>query len=412
MLAWRSIVRLLRGAGWLVVCVAGIAPPILQGQSLSPDLEAILFPNQDDLRAVSEKPVSQTLGLPPALLAPLTLRSQSPSSDFDEILFPNQDDLRVVPVRPISQALGLPPAPITLSKHAKTPLKYDVSKIGDRGVEKGVNFYSYEREQALGKELSSQLEATSKLLNDPVVCDYVNKVGQRLVRYSDAKIPFTIKVIDDDQVNAFALPGGYFYVNSGLILAAQTEAELAGVMAHEIAHVAARHATKGATRTQIWNLASMSLVFVGGPVGMAVRQVSSLAVPMTFMKFSRNFEREADLLGIEYEYAAGYDPQAFIDFFERIASQSKKPNIVARAFDSHPMNQDRIRRAQKEIESMLPPHDQYLVNTSEFDEVKAHLLEKYNVRLVRGADSSGDKPVLHRRDSDPVPGGTEEGPKQ
>jgi len=412
MLAWRSFVRLLRGAGWLVVCVAGIAPAILQGQSLSPDLEAILFPNQDDLRAVSEKPVSQVLGLPAALLAPFTLRSQSPSSDFDEILFPNQDDLRVVPVRPISQALGLPPAPITLSKHAKTPLKYDVSKIGDRGVEKGVNFYSYEREQALGKELSSQLEATSKLLNDPVVCDYVNKVGQRLVRYSDAKIPFTIKVIDDDQVNAFALPGGYFYVNSGLILAAQSEAELAGVMAHEIAHVAARHATKGATRTQIWNLASMSLVFVGGPVGMAVRQVSSLAVPMTFMKFSRNFEREADLLGIEYEYAAGYDPQAFIDFFERIASQSKKPNIVARAFDSHPMNQDRIRRAQKEIESMLPPQDQYLVNTSEFDEVKAHLLEKYNVRLVRGADSSGDKPVLHRRDSDPVPGGTEEGPKQ
>ena len=414
MLAWRSFVRLLRGVGWLAFCVPGIAPLILPGQSPS-SLDAILFPNQDDLRSVSKKPISQALGLPAALLAPLTFERQSPSSDFDAILFPNQDDLRVVVVKPISQALGLPPAPITQSKHSKTPLKYDVSKIGDRGVEKGVNFYSYEREQALGKELSSQLEATSKLLNDPVVSDYVNKVGQRLVRYSDAKIPFTIKVIDDDQVNAFALPGGYFYVNSGLILAAQSEAELAGVMAHEIAHVAARHATKGATRTQIWNLASMSLVFVGGPVGMAVRQVSSLAVPMTFMKFSRNFEREADLLGIEYEYAAGYDPQAFIDFFERIASQSKKPNIVARAFDSHPMNQDRIRRAQKEIESMLPPHDQYLVNTSEFDEVKAHLLEKYNVRLVRGADSGGDKgdkPVLHRRDSDSVPGGTEEGPKQ
>jgi predicted Zn-dependent protease len=259
------------------------------------------------------------------------------------------------------------------------------------------------------------LEATSKLLDDPLVCDYVNKLGQRLVSYSDAKVPFTIKVLDDDQVNAFALPGGYFYVNTGLILAAQSEAELAGVMAHEIAHVAARHATKGATRSQIWNMASMSLVFVGGPVGMAVRQVTSIAVPMTFMKFSRNFEREADLLGIEYEYAAGYDPQAFVDFFERIASQRKNPNFVARAFDSHPMNQDRIRRAQKEIATMLPAHDQYIVNTSEFDEMKAHLLERFNARLALTADPSSDKPVLRRRENDgavpPDTGGTDDRPK-
>ena len=294
--------------------------------------------------------------------------------------------------------------PITRSgKAGKTPSKYDVSKIGDRGIEKGINFYSFEREQQLGQELSREIEASAKLLDDPMVCDYVNTLGQRLVRYSDAKVPFTIKVLDDDQVNAFALPGGYFYVNSGLILAAQSEAELAGVMAHEIAHVAARHGTKSATRVQIWNVASMSLVFVGGPVGMAVRQVTSLAVPMTFMKFSRNFEREADLLGIEYEYAAGYDPQAFVDFFERIASQRKKPNFIARAFDSHPMNQDRIRRAQKEVGTMLPPHDQYVVNTSEFDQVREHLLQRYNDKLQILADPSADKPVLRRRESGGAP---------
>jgi len=186
-------------------------------------------------------------------------------------------------------------------------------------------------------------------------------------------------------------------------------------MAHEIAHVAARHGTKSATRVQIWNVASMSLVFVGGPVGMAVRQVSSIALPMTFMKFSRNFEREADLLGIEYEYAAGYDPQAFVDFFERIASQRKKPNFIARAFDSHPMNQDRIRRAQKEVGTMLPPHDQYVVNTSEFDEIKAHLLQRYNDKLQILADPSADKPVLRRRENagavPPDTGATADRPK-
>ena len=362
-------------------------------------LRNVLFPNQDDLAALKENH---------------SLAQAEDSVPLRNVLFPNLSDFDVLHQNP-----GLPQAAdlaslqkVAKSKLAKIPSKYDVTKIGDRGIEKGINFYSFEREQALGKDLSQELEATSKLLDDPIVCDYVNKLGQRLVRYSDAKVPFTIKVLDDDQVNAFALPGGYFYVNSGLILAAESEAELAGVMAHEIAHVAARHATKGATRSQIWNLASMSLVFVGGPVGMAVRQVTSIAVPMTFMKFSRNFEREADLLGIEYEYAAGYDPQAFVDFFERIASQRKKPNFIARAFDSHPMNQDRIRRAQKEIGTMLPAHDQYIVNTSEFDEVKAHLLERYNARLALGADPRADKPVLVRRGKDETsPADTDDRPK-
>jgi beta-barrel assembly-enhancing protease len=287
----------------------------------------------------------------------------------------------------------------------KIKTKYDITKIGERGVEKGINFYSIQAEQALGRELAQEIEANCKLLEDPVVNEYVNRLGQRLVSHSDAKVPFTIKVLDSEEVNAFALPGGYFYVNTGLILAAETEAELAGVMAHEIAHVAARHGTRGATRSQIWNLASMSLVFVGGPVGMALREVSNIAMPMTFMKFSRGFEREADLLGIEYEYAAGYDPESFIDFFERIAVQRKKPNFLARAFASHPMNEDRIRRAQKEIATMLPEHDEYVVNTSEFDQVKARLIQLINDKTKLGIvdPSGGNKPTLHRRDREQTP---------
>jgi predicted Zn-dependent protease len=303
-----------------------------------------------------------------------------------------------------------PLAPQLAPSHGK-PVKidprYDVNKIGDRGTGSGINFYSMEQEQALGREMSMEVEAACKLFKDPAVNDYINTLGQRLVRYSDAKVPFTIKVVDDDQVNAFALPGGFLYVTTGLILAAETEAELAGVMSHEIAHVAARHGTKGATRTQIWNLASLPLVFVGGPVGMAVREVSQFAMPMTMMKFSRNFEREADMLGLEYEYAAGYDPSAFVDFFERINTERKKPNFVARAFATHPMNRDRITRAQKEIDTMLPEHEQYIVNTSEFVEIRAHL------QAIKGAapklekvQHNANKPVLHRRESDaPVPGG-------
>jgi predicted Zn-dependent protease len=335
----------------------------------------------------------------------LTAGAYGQSPDPSEVIVPRDagDFQRLIQMdQPPAVALAPPLA--GASKSFKIASKYDINKIGERGVEKGINFYSWQQEQALGRELAQEIEANCKLLDDPVVNEYVNRLGQRLVSHSDAKVPFTIKVLDSEEVNAFALPGGYFYVNSGLILAAETEAELAGVMAHEIAHVAARHGTRGATRSQIWNLASMSLVFVGGPIGLAAREVSSIAMPMTFMKFSRGFEREADLLGIEYEYAAGYDPEAFIDFFERVAAQRKKPNFIARAFSSHPMNDDRIRRAQKEIATMLPEHDQYIINTSEFDQIKARLVQMVNAKTKLGlVDPNGSKPTLHRRDQESPP---------
>jgi predicted Zn-dependent protease len=200
----------------------------------------------------------------------------------------------------------------------------DPEEIGNRDVGKGVNFYSLEKEIALGKQIAQEVEHQAKIIDDPTIAEYVNRVGQNLVRNSDAKVPFTIKVLDTEEVNAFALPGGFFYVNSGLILKADTESELAGVMAHEIAHVAARHGTKQATRGQIINLASIPLIFAGGWAGYAIRQGTGLAIPLGFLNFSRAFEREADYLGLQYLYKTGYDPTAFVDFFEKVQSLEKK----------------------------------------------------------------------------------------
>ncbi|MGI9101484.1 MAG: M48 family metallopeptidase [Terriglobales bacterium] len=296
-------------------------------------------------------------------------------------------ELELMIQRPPSAPVGASQPPI--------PSKYNVDKIGDRNVGHGLDFYSLEKERALGKELSEEVERTAHFVRDPVIVEYVNRLGQNLVRNSDAKVPFTIKVIDNDEINAFALPGGFFYVNSGLILAAENEAELAGVMAHEIAHVAARHATKNATRSEIFNLASIPLIFIGGPAGYAVRQFVGLAVPMSFLKFSRDAEREADMLGLEYQYATGYDPQEFVRFFEKLHDQKKKRGLLSRAFSTHPMTSDRIKRAQDEIARYLPPRREYMVDTSDFQEAKARLQELENAHHIDGG--KGIHPTLRRR---------------
>ena len=279
--------------------------------------------------------------------------------------------------------------------------KYDVSRIGHRNIGSGLDFYSIDREIALGHQLAGEVEQNTKLVTDPIVNEYINRIGQNLVRNSDARVPFTIKVLDTDEVNAFALPGGFFYVNSGLILAADDEAELAGVMAHEIAHVAARHATKNMTRAQIWNMASVPLIFIGGPAAYIISEVASIAVPMTYLKFSRDAEREADLLGLEYDYAAGYDPHAFVEFFEKLnVDGKKKHSVLAKAFATHPMTADRIQAAQDEIRKYLPDRPDYLVDTSEFENVKARLIWLENGRRLGGAKGGdGNRPVLLRRTS-------------
>ena len=278
----------------------------------------------------------------------------------------------------------------------------DVNAIGNRnvGCGKGVgNWYSLEKQIAMGKEFAQQVETSSKLITDPVITEYVNRIGQNIVRNSDAQVPFTIKVIDSDDVNAFALPGGFFYVNSGVILAASNEAELAGVMAHEIAHVAACHAAREQTRAQLANLASLPLIFVGGGIGMyAMQTAAGFMVPAAFMKFSRNFEAEADYLGLQYLYKSGYDPQAFTSFFEKVESmEKKKPGFMDKAFGSHPQTPDRIAKTQAEISSILPARDEYIVDTSDFENVKARLAKLENRHKIDNGNE--DRPTLRRSTS-------------
>jgi beta-barrel assembly-enhancing protease len=276
--------------------------------------------------------------------------------------------------------------------------KEDVDAIGNRGVGKGVNFYSIEKEIALGKGLAQEVERSSKLIDDPVVTEYVNRVGQNLVRNSDARVPFTIKVIDSDEVNAFALPGGFFYVNSGLILRAQEESELAGVMAHEISHVTARHGTKNATKGEIMQLASIpAMIFIPySMAGYALYEGMNIAIPLTYLKFSRDSEREADFLGLQYMYKAGYDPNAFVTFFERIqADEKRRPGTIPKVFSTHPPTPDRIEAAQKEIARILPNKPEYIVTTSEFDSVKARLRNIMFARKVQ--DNAPGKPSLRTR---------------
>ena len=283
------------------------------------------------------------------------------------------------------------------------PAKKDPEQIGDRDVGKGVNLYSIEKEIAVGKKYAQDIERQAKLVEDPVVTEYVNRLGQNLVRNSDVKIPVSIKVIDSDEVNAFALPGGFFYVNTGLLLRAETEAELAGVMAHEIAHIAARHGTRQASRGQIVNLASIPLIFVGGWAGYGIRQAASILIPMGFLKFSRGFEKEADLLGLQYLYKAGYDPTAFVDFFEKLqAAEKRKPGTMAKVFSSHPPTGSRITFAQKNIQEILDSKPEYVVTTSEFNNIKSRLELMHNRRVIDDPEKDPDRPRLKKRGSGQV----------
>jgi hypothetical protein len=279
----------------------------------------------------------------------------------------------------------------------------DVSATGTRDIGgRGLgNWYSTESEMKEGKGISMEIEKSVKFINDPVVTEYVNRIGQNIVKNSDAKVPFTIKVIDSDEINAMALPGGFFYVNSGLILAADDEAELAGVMAHEISHVAAHHAMREQTRLNYAQFGTIPLIFIGGGLGYGLYEAAGLAVPVTFLQFSRDFERQADFLGIQYMYRAGYDPQALPSMFEKIEHLEKtKPNLIAKAFSDHPQTPDRILATQQEIAHLLPPKDEYIITTSEFDDVKARLARIENKRKLRDGQNE-KKPSLRRASTSP-----------
>ena len=276
--------------------------------------------------------------------------------------------------------------------------KKNPEEIGNRKVDNGVNFYSIEKEIALGKQMAQEVERQARIVDDPIVAEYVNRIGQNLVRNSDAKVPFTIKVVDAEDINAFALPGGFFFVNTGVLLNADNEAEMAGVMAHEIAHVAARHGTRQATRGDIANYASIPLIFLGGWTGYAIRQGMGLAIPMGFLKFNRGFESEADMLGLQYMYKSGYDPVSFVDFFEKIQSlEKRKPGTMSKIFSDHPPTGDRIEKSQAVIQKYLKEKPEYVVNTSEFNDVKARVVAMHNRRTVdSNKDKDSGRPTLRR----------------
>ncbi len=271
--------------------------------------------------------------------------------------------------------------------------KDDPNQIGNRDVGKGVNFYSLEKEMALGKQLAEEVQRQAKVLDDPLITEYVNRVGQNLVRNSDAKVPFKFQVIEGPEVNAFALPGGYVFVYTGLIKMADEEDEFAGALAHEIAHVAARHMTRNATKGQLAQIGTIPLsIALGGLGGYAARQAAGLAIPMTLLSFTRKDESEADYLGVQYMYAAGYDPNGVISIFEKLeALERNKPGVVSRMFASHPMDADRIARTQQEIQKILPARPDYVVTTSEYTQIRERLMTQ---EAGRKTDPKSDRPTL------------------
>ncbi len=312
--------------------------------------------------------------------------------------------------------------------HSGKPLSTneDPNMIGKRNINTGIIAKmsgSTEKEVRLGREAAAEVDRQAKFVDDPMITEYVNRVGQNIVLHSDSKVPFTIKVIDSDEVNAFALPGGFFYVNKGLLLAADNEAELAGVMAHEIAHVAARHAVENQTKATLLEYAALGgSIFLGGIPGMIYQNTAGIGLLGIFMKFSRSAEEEADKLGVQYMYAAGYDPGAMATMFEKLeAKNKKKPGLIARAFSTHPAPPDR-RAAALALAARFPEHDEYVISSSEFQRVKSKLLRLSNARATTagaiqaaGDDGAPGRPTLKRRaptpddsTTTPTPDGTEQ----
>ncbi len=336
--------------------------------------------------------------------------TQTPAQPQDTSTVPKSDPSVSVPAdakpdaktdtKASAKTDAIPSPGEALDPHIKKGSEDDVDAIGTRDIgHRGLgNWYSIDGEISMGKESSMEVEKSAHMINDPVVAEYVNRIGQNIVKNSDCKVPFTIKVIDSDEINAMALPGGFFYVNSGLILAADEEAELAGVMAHETAHVCAHHAAREMTRLHYAEIGSIPLIIMteGSWTGYGIYEASQLAIPVSFLEFSREFEAEADWLGLQYMYKAGYDPQAFVQFFEKLdALEKHKPGTLAKVFADHPQTPDRIMHSEEEIATIMPPKPDYIVSTSEFDDVKARLARIENKRKLN--DKSGDnKPTLRR----------------
>ncbi|HEX7157452.1 MAG TPA: M48 family metalloprotease [Edaphobacter sp.] len=337
---------------------------------------------------------------PASTQPPANVPAETPLPKSPDTTKPSSDDVKAAADTASKKADSLPQPGEAMSTHIKKGGEDDVDAVGTRNIGgRGVgNWYSTDSEIRMGKQYAMEIEKTAHMVTDPVVNEYINRVGQNIVKNSDCKVPFTIKVLDSEEINAMALPGGFFYVNSGLILAADEEAELAGVMAHETAHVCAHHAARQMTKLNYVQIGSIPLIIFtqGTWTGYGIYEATQLAVPIAFLKFSRSDEAEADWLGMQYMYKSGYDPQAFVQFFEKIdALEKHKPGTLARVFADHPQTPDRINRSEDEIATILPAKPDYIVSTSEFDDVKARLARIENKRKLNDKDK-GNKPTLRR----------------
>jgi predicted Zn-dependent protease len=327
---------------------------------------------------------------------------------------PAEETKKTTQTQPEQKDQKKPAATTTTTAKSNKPLSTneDPNMIGKRNINSGIIAKmsgSIEKEVRLGREAAAEVDRQAKFVDDPMITEYVNRVGQNIVLHSDSKVPFTIKVIDSDEVNAFALPGGFFYVNKGLLLAADNEAELAGVMAHEIAHVAARHAVENQTKASLLEYAAIGgSIFLGGIPGMIYQNTAGIGLLGIFMKFSRSAEEEADKLGVQYMYAAGYDPGAMATMFEKLeAKNKKKPGFIARAFATHPAPPDR-RATALALAARFPEHEEYVISSSEFQRVKNRLLRLSNARAstagaIQGSEEGGapGRPTLKRRQPTP-----------
>ena len=288
----------------------------------------------------------------------------------------------------------------------------DVEKIGNRRITGGrvygifPNMITLEKEIELGRQVASEFEQTAFLLEDRVVNEYIDRLTQNIVRHSDAKIPFHVKVVDTDEVNAFAFPGGFFYVNKGLILEAENESELVGVIAHEISHIIARHATVRMSKGQYLQIAAIpAMVFGGYWAQMALQNGLGLAINLELLGVTRESEREADQLGVQYAWNAGYDPNGFVTFFEKLKAQEKDNHSrLAGWFRTHPSTEDRIVASMDE-QRYLPEKDSYIINTSEFDRMKARLQAIDDAQKAEEERDPDEirRPTLRRRVEDGAP---------
>jgi hypothetical protein len=396
----RSVMQLGLTAA-LTLSVAAYA----QTPSSTPSTPAPQNPPAQSPSTPAEKPAASDQTAPPPANTPDT--TQIPADVPAEkpipghpTATPKQSKDAAKQVKEQNKTDTLPSPGEALDPHIKAGSEDDVNAVGTRNIGgRGVgNWYSTDWEIRNGKQYSMEIEKSAHMVTDPVIVEYVNRVGQNIVKNSDCKVPFTIKVIDSDEINAMALPGGFFYVNSGLIMAADEEAELAGVMAHETAHVCAHHAARQMTKMNYAQIGSIPLIIFtqGSWTGYGIYEATQLAIPMTFLKFSRMDEAEADWLGVQYMYKAGYDPQAFIQFFEKIdALEKHKPGTLAKVFADHPQTPDRILHSEEEIATILPARPDYMVTTSEFDDVKARLARLENKRKINDG-KGGNKPTLRR----------------